>query len=1212
MLSNQTIQKNNFFSKTSDANLNFSKKYKANEIIDDIYNILYEKEFSFILLTSSKNFLKNIEAQSDILFQKNITPNEYHSASFLKLIDKTKEKFLNKYNEEYSFLYENWKNYKNNRYDFLYLTHFRKHCNKCDKIAYHHCSSEKSGKLICIKKSHQILYYLCTECKKCLRNNYLNLYCKNCDEEYLSSDKNIEENNESLYPATWSKYHCFILKDEIMRCLNCKKYLYLIKPENKLVCLDKKCNFSVKPEKILWNCSQCGAEFLSSAKIYEDELFNIFRNDIKYIFLNKEIAKPKKLLYCCGKYLNNENFFHNMNCNGILYKGKFNNKDIIVCGKCGYNNYLNDFIWTCPYCKKEIKNSNNINEKRRSKNNSKNFDNNLKNNNDQFQNIRVNRKLEKIVDMSKKVKFVEKNDLEKKSIDFKKIIPFKSDIFNNSSNKNTCTSTYRSTKSNNNNCNNFIYVSYKKNSSTQLTNKNNNFLNKTNYLQSKNWKLLNKTISEEEINLIKKMSNTVVYSTFEKRNKMFKIKNRIRANSNDKQSKNDNNIINKNNKNIQIKDISRNKISQFKTDRKIKVKDLQIEDESIVNKLNFDSDIKTRPQNKTEVKNLKVNSNLKQNNYSLLRNTFCFYKKILNKKFYQFDSMRNFNNIDKNNINEIPQINSFFDSRDNSYNKLKYSQENSLKLNRYSQRIKQNYYKPKKSNNIIRIINNENSEVNFSNNSSKIYRTEVQIKLNSNNINRNSTLNNLVSNKSIHTNTLNNSDFKTMDIKESNKFILNKDNIKKNNEIFIRINVKQLNENLSKNIEKNKNNKETKQLKCRIHNKRILNYNKKKIKEKNNINNLSNSSNNHKKLSFQKSKENTNNNSKHSNSNNNSNNSISYIQVNRNKNKNFSFPNKNNNNNNNLLKAGLINHKNLVSSPDKLNDIIKNCTIPTFKDNDFVYIEPIGEGSYGTIFLVKELKTKNEYALKKIICQDLNDVLKLKNQLELHYSLKHENIMQIYKLQFKCLDFTTYGINILMEKASFDWGIEISKRAEKKNYYTEKELINIAKQIINALQFLQNKNIAHRDIKPENILIYPNNLYKVADLGEAKNMNNIKTKLYTLKGSEMYLSPALLEGLKENKNNIIHNVYKSDVFSLGYCFLYAMSLDIDVLEKIRKEELNNNKDNNKNQNYEMLYKFIDKDKYSEKFFQFIGKMVADNELERYDFIQLSKFLNDLE
>ena len=78
--------------------------------------------------------------------------------------------------------------------------------------------------------------------------------------------------------------------------------------------------------------------------------------------------------------------------------------------------------------------------------------------------------------------------------------------------------------------------------------------------------------------------------------------------------------------------------------------------------------------------------------------------------------------------------------------------------------------------------------------------------------------------------------------------------------------------------------------------------------------------------------------------------------------------------------------------------------------------------------------------------------------MELVFSLKHKNIMKLYKLQFKCLDFSTYGINVLMERAQMDWGMEIAKRIEKKNYYTENELIVILKQLINALEFLQKNN----------------------------------------------------------------------------------------------------------------------------------------------------------
>ena len=48
------------------------------------------------------------------------------------------------------------------------------------------------------------------------------------------------------------------------------------------------------------------------------------------------------------------------------------------------------------------------------------------------------------------------------------------------------------------------------------------------------------------------------------------------------------------------------------------------------------------------------------------------------------------------------------------------------------------------------------------------------------------------------------------------------------------------------------------------------------------------------------------------------------------------------------------------------------------------------------------------------------------------------------------------------------------------------------------------------------------------------------------------MSPALFNGLKYNKKNVVHNAYKSDVFSLGYCVLFAMSLNINILNEIRQ------------------------------------------------------------
>ena len=139
-----------------------------------------------------------------------------------------------------------------------------------------------------------------------------------------------------------------------------------------------------------------------------------------------------------------------------------------------------------------------------------------------------------------------------------------------------------------------------------------------------------------------------------------------------------------------------------------------------------------------------------------------------------------------------------------------------------------------------------------------------------------------------------------------------------------------------------------------------------------------------------------------------------------------------------------------------------------------------------------------------------------------------------------------------MERGQIDWAQEIEFRRKYKNNYSEKEIFKILKQLTSGLSYLQNKKIAHRDIKPHNILVFPNNVYKIADLGEAKTKIQNKKQKGIIIGSELFMSPLLYSGLTSHENYIDNNPFKSDVFSLGYCIVYAMSLNEDFLYNIRK------------------------------------------------------------
>jgi hypothetical protein len=158
-----------------------------------------------------------------------------------------------------------------------------------------------------------------------------------------------------------------------MKCINCKQYFYYNIKTNKLVCQNKRCNFNPNPEYIIWKCAKCSKDFNSKVKPYNPLEYKIYKKELYYTLLNRNKARPLNINKCinCKKFINSDNiiFFHNNECKGELFKGRLFNKDIIACIKCKYISYLDNFIWTCPLCKKII--SNNKNE-----NNENNHDNN--------------------------------------------------------------------------------------------------------------------------------------------------------------------------------------------------------------------------------------------------------------------------------------------------------------------------------------------------------------------------------------------------------------------------------------------------------------------------------------------------------------------------------------------------------------------------------------------------------------------------------------------------------------------------------------------------------------------------------------------------------------------------------------------------------------------------------------------------------------------
>ena len=293
----------------------------------------------------------------------------------------------------------------------------------------------------------------------------------------------------------------------------------------------------------------------------------------------------------------------------------------------------------------------------------------------------------------------------------------------------------------------------------------------------------------------------------------------------------------------------------------------------------------------------------------------------------------------------------------------------------------------------------------------------------------------------------------------------------------------------------------------------------------------------------------------------------------------------------------------------------KSDALKGFNSEDYNILNIIGEGTFSQIFLVEDNKTHEKFALKKMAGTKLEDLEEKKFEFEFIMKLTKEdeklNLVKIYGIQIKQLDKFNMVLYILMESAKSDWETELKNRHYDKKFYTEEELKNILISLVQTFSSLQRRGICHRDVKPQNILSFGNGVYKITDFGEAKaNKKDYKsnfsqdTSVQTVRGTELYMSPILFNALRQNPgDDLQYNAFKSDVFSLGLCFLLACTLSYKPLYQMRDA-------NNMNTIKDIFDKYI-KNRYSKNITELLFTMLQLEEKDRPDFIELESMIKKI-
>jgi len=188
-------------------------------------------------------------------------------------------------------------------------------------------------------------------------------------------------------------------------------------------------------------------------------------------------------------------------------------------------------------------------------------------------------------------------------------------------------------------------------------------------------------------------------------------------------------------------------------------------------------------------------------------------------------------------------------------------------------------------------------------------------------------------------------------------------------------------------------------------------------------------------------------------------------------------------------------------------------------------IKTLGEGASCSVYLVKEKKTKQLYALKVMKKTAKESKTLFQNEAKILQLLKHPNILE-YVTSFE--DAKTYNILTVLCR-----GGELFDRVSK-GRFTEKVAAHLTKQMLLAVNCCHKNNVVHRDLKPENFVFdsdAEDSNMKLIDFGCAKIVKDTEL-IRDVAGSPYYAAPCVL--LEEYRDKRTGAVWKMcDMWSIG-------------------------------------------------------------------------------
>ena len=197
------------------------------------------------------------------------------------------------------------------------------------------------------------------------------------------------------------------------------------------------------------------------------------------------------------------------------------------------------------------------------------------------------------------------------------------------------------------------------------------------------------------------------------------------------------------------------------------------------------------------------------------------------------------------------------------------------------------------------------------------------------------------------------------------------------------------------------------------------------------------------------------------------------------------------------------------------------------KFRGYVVERLLGNGSLGAVYLVRHEILDTIYAMKVLfpeVAKENSDYVKrFLREAKIATRIRHPNLVAVHDcgydeergLYYLVMDYISVG--------------DLRQALAFAGRFAPDRAVEVVLQVASALDAAQKYHVVHRDIKPENIMIQPDGLVKLVDLGIAK-ADDIKDSLCT-EAESVFGTPAYVAPEQAIDASVVD--VRADIYSLG-------------------------------------------------------------------------------